>query len=358
MAKLSASAQDGYSGFMRPDTDFSVLKGANVLLTGGTGSFGKKFTETVLKRGEPRRLVVFSRDELKQHEMRQWLPPEKYPAIRYFIGDVRDRDRLYRAFDGIDIVVHAAALKHVPIAEYNPLEFIKTNVLGGANIIDAAIDRKVKKVVALSTDKAANPINLYGATKLCSDKLFVAGNSYSGEGGTRFSVVRYGNVLGSRGSVLPFFLKQRKTGVLSITDPRMTRFWITIQDGVNFVVRSLSIMRGGEIFVPKIPSMRTVDLAKAVAPECRLENVGIRAGEKLHEVMVTEDDARHTVEHEDYYAIIPEFPEWDHDGYKDSKGGRPCAEGFCYASDLNGQQLSVEQLRDLVARISAEGGIE
>jgi len=342
---------------MKPGVDFGLLEGQSVLITGGTGSFGKKLVEIVLKNAQPRRLVVFSRDELKQHEMKQVFSQERFPAMRYFIGDVRDRERLYRAFDGIDIVVHAAALKQVPTAEYNPLEFVKTNVLGAANVIDAAIDRRVKRVVALSTDKAANPINLYGATKLCSDKLFVAANSYSGASGTHFSVVRYGNVLGSRGSVLPLFMRLRNTGVLPITDPRMTRFWITLEQGVHFVLKCLKAMHGGEIFVPKIPSMTTADLARAVAPECRTEVVGIRAGEKLHEVMVTEDDARHTVEHDDCFAIIPEFPWWDHNAYEHRNGGRPCGEGFRYSSETNPQQLTIEQLRDLVATWEA-GALE
>ncbi len=277
-----------------------------VLITGGTGSFGKKLTEVLLTRQPPRKLIIFSRDELKQHEMRQTFSEEKYPCMRYFIGDVRDRDRLYRALDGVDFVIHAAALKQVPTAEYNPLETIRTNVLGAANVIDAAIDRNVQSVVALSTDKAANPINLYGATKLCSDKLFVAGNSYVGsERKTRFSVVRYGNVVGSRGSVVPFFLRMRKTGKLPITDLRMTRFWINLQQGVDFVLESLKRMEGGEIFVPKIPSMRLVDLAKAIAPECKQVEVGIRPGEKLHEVMIPADEARNCLEFDDHFALLP-----------------------------------------------------
>src|SRR6266496_4006300 len=263
-----------------------MLNGKSVLVTGGTGSFGRRFTEIVLDRYKVKKLIVFSRDELKQYEMHAHLGEDRYPNIRYFIGDVRDRDRLYRAFDGVDYLVHAAALKQVPAAEYNPLEAVKTNVLGAANIIDAAIDKNVKKVIALSTDKAANPINLYGATKLCSDKLFVAANSYSGYHKTSFSVVRYGNVVGSRGSVIPFFLQKRSTGVLPITDSRMTRFWITLDQGVEFVIESLERMHGGEIFVPKIPSMNVVDLARALAPECRHEMIGIRSGEKLNETMV------------------------------------------------------------------------
>ena len=255
-----------------------MLNDKNILVTGGTGSFGKKCTETILKRYVPRRLIIFSRDELKQFEMAQVFPNDKFACMRYFIGDVRDKERLYRAFQGVDYVIHTAALKQVPTAEYNPFEAVKTNILGAQNIINVAIDQKVKKVVALSTDKAANPINLYGATKLCSDKLFIAGNAYVGREHTMFSVVRYGNVIGSRGSVIPFFLKQRQTGVLPITDPRMTRFWITLEQGVNFVLASMVRMVGGELFVPKIPSMNIMDLAKAIGPECATEMIGIRPG--------------------------------------------------------------------------------
>ena len=319
-----------------------------VLLTGGTGSFGKHFTRAVLERHKLRKLIIFSRDELKQYEMRTEFPETKYEAIRYFIGDVRDRDRLARAFDGVDIVVHAAALKHVPACEYNPIEAVKTNVLGAANVIDVAIDADVKKVIALSTDKAANPINLYGATKLCSDKLFTAANSYSGYHQTRFSVVRYGNVMGSRGSVIPLFLKMRSHGVLPITDKRMTRFWITLDRGVEFVLQSLERMAGGEIFAPKIPSMRLVDLAGAIAPECELEEVGVRPGEKLHEVIVGEDDARHTLEYDDYYAILPTFHDWDKDAYLERNGGTPCRDGFEYSSQTNDQWLTVDDLRAML----------
>ncbi|HTW92755.1 MAG TPA: UDP-N-acetylglucosamine 4,6-dehydratase (inverting) [bacterium] len=318
-----------------------------ILITGGTGSFGQKFTEIVLSRFKPRKLIIFSRDELKQFEMQGRFSEERYPSIRYFIGDVRDRQRLYRAFDGVDVVVHAAALKQVPAAEYNPSEAVKTNVLGAMNVLDAAIDCGVKKVIALSTDKAANPINLYGATKLCSDKLFVAANSYSGTHSTRFSVVRYGNVVGSRGSVVPYFLNRRATGVLPITDARMTRFWITLEQGVEFVLNSLERMTGGEIFVPKIPSMRITDLARAIAPECKTEVVGIRPGEKLHETMISEDDARHTVEHDDYYAILPVIHSWSAQEYIAENGGKPCPDGFCYSSDKNTQWLSVDELRTM-----------
>jgi len=326
-----------------------MLNDKVVLITGGTGSFGRKFTETVLSGYKPKKLIIFSRDELKQYEMRERFGEDKYRCIRYFIGDVRDRERLYRAFDGVDIVVHAAALKQVPAAEYNPLEAVKTNVLGAANVIDAAIDRNVKKVIALSTDKAANPINLYGATKLCADKLFVAGNHYAGHQGTRFSVVRYGNVVGSRGSVIPFFLSmRRKNGFLPITDPRMTRFWITLDQGVNFVLACLEWMEGGEIFVPKIPSMKILDLAKAIAPECEIRIVGIRPGEKLHEVMVPEDDARHTVEYENHFAIVPSFHDWDVNAHINKKGGMPCPDGFRYSSDTNTKWLSDDELRKII----------
>ncbi|MEW5919766.1 MAG: UDP-N-acetylglucosamine 4,6-dehydratase (inverting) [Bacillota bacterium] len=316
------------------------LEGKKILVTGGTGSFGQAFMENVLQK-DIKKAIVFSRDELKQYEMSQRFSD---PRIRFFLGDVRDKNRLYRAFDGVDIVIHAAALKQVPACEYNPFEAIKTNVLGAQNIIEAAIDRGVKKVIALSTDKAVSPINLYGATKLCSDKLFVAANSYVGEKETRFSVVRYGNVVGSRGSVLPFFQKSRRNGSLPVTDQRMTRFWITLEQGVQFVLDCLSRMHGGEIFVPKIPSMKVTDLARAVAPECEIEYIGIRPGEKLHEVMITEDDARRTLEYETYYVIQPEYPWWKREN---GKGGKPVAEGFKYSSDTNEYWLKVEELREL-----------
>ena len=332
-----------------------MLNDKVILVTGGTGSFGKKFVATVLERFKPRKLIIFSRDELKQFEMRERWSERAFPAIRYFIGDVRDRERLYRAFDGVDIVVHAAALKQVPAAEYNPIEAVKTNVLGAANIIDAAIDKNVEKVIALSTDKAANPINLYGATKLCSDKLFVAANSYSGAHRTRFSVVRYGNVVGSRGSVIPFFLRKRQEGVLPITDPRMTRFWITVEQGVQFVLDSLERMHGGEVFVPKIPSMNIVDLARAIAPECRTELVGIRPGEKLHEVMVPEDDARNTLEYDTYFAILPSFSDWDLNAYlQKNGGGKPCPAEFSYNSGTNSEWLSEADLHRMIQTVIDE----
>lgn len=321
------------------------LDGKNVLITGGTGSFGQRLTATVLDRYRPNRLIIFSRDELKQHDMAQKFRPEDYACLRYFLGDVRDRERLERAFHGVDVIVHAAALKQVPAAEYNPFEFVKTNVMGAQNIINAAIDRGVEKVIALSTDKAANPINLYGATKLCSDKLFVAGNSYSGDVDTRFSVVRYGNVFGSRGSVVPFFKELAKTGgSIPITDSRMTRFWITLQQGVDFVLKCLDLTVGGEIFVPKIPSMKVVDLAKALAPACEPEITGIRPGEKLHETMVPEDDARRTLEFDDYYVIQPDFHWWLKDHHKH---GKTLPEGFHYSSDSNDRWLTIEELREM-----------
>jgi UDP-N-acetylglucosamine 4,6-dehydratase len=335
------------------------LDNMNILVTGGTGSFGKKFVEIVLKRYQPNKLIVFSRDELKQHEMRRRFPEcheSNDSPVRYFIGDVRDKDRLYRAFDGVDIIIHAAALKQVPAAEYNPLETIKTNISGAANVIDAAIDCNVKKVIALSTDKAANPINLYGATKLCSDKLFVAANNYSGYHKTRFSAVRYGNVVGSRGSVIPFFMDMKAKGMIPITDPRMTRFWLTLEQGVNFVLASLDRMHGGEIFVPKIPSMNILDLAEAIAPGCPTKIVGIRPGEKLHEVMVPEDDARHTVAYDEYFAILPAFSGWESEAYMNTNGGKPCPDRFRYSSDSNDRWLSVEQLRMMLQQVEIESG--
>ncbi|MEP9411510.1 MAG: UDP-N-acetylglucosamine 4,6-dehydratase (inverting) [Candidatus Brocadia sp.] len=324
-----------------------MLNDKVVLITGGTGSFGKKATEIILKKYNPQKLIIFSRDELKQFEMAQIYPPEKYPCMRYFIGDVRDKERLYRAFYGVDYIIHAAALKQVPTAEYNPIEAVKTNIIGAENVVNAAIDNNVQRVIALSTDKAAAPINLYGATKLCSDKLFISSNIYSGYHKTRFSVVRYGNVVGSRGSVVPFFKKMRPTGVLPITDPRMTRFWITLEQGVNFVIQCLEMMSGGELFVPKIPSMNIMELAKAIAPECKHEIVGIRPGEKLHEVMIPEDDSRHTLEFNEYYIVEPEFHWWSNDSHI-VNGGKPVKEGFRYASDTNDRWLTTKELREMV----------
>jgi len=326
-----------------------MLNGKSILITGGTGSFGRKFTETVL-REFPRvnRLVIFSRDEMKQFEMEQDFPRNKYPQIRYFIGDVRDPQRIHRAIEGIDIVIHAAALKQVPAAEYNPFECIKTNVLGAQNVIDACLDADVKQVVALSTDKAAAPINLYGATKLCSDKLFVAANNFKGKRDVKFSVVRYGNVMGSRGSVIPFFLKKKRERVLPITDERMTRFNITLEDGVRLVLKALEVMWGGEIFVPKIPSYRIMDVAKAVDSDCRIEIVGIRPGEKLHEEMITATDALNTIEFEDYFVILPSMPLWDIELFTKNFNGHHCVDGFAYNSGTNTDWLSVEQLRELI----------
>lgn len=319
----------------------NILKDKVILVTGGTGSFGKKFIKKALTLAV-KKIIVFSRDELKQYEMKQEFTDER---IRFFIGDVRDKDRLYRAFDGVDIVIHAAAMKHVDACEYNPFEAVKTNIHGAQNIIEAAIDRGVEKVIALSTDKACSPVNLYGATKLASDKLFVAANAYVGEKETRFAVVRYGNVVGSRGSVVPFFKKIKASGKLPITDDRMTRFWITLEQGVQFVLDSLERMYGGEIFVPKIPSMKVTDLAKAIAPECEIEIIGVRPGEKLHEAMIMEDDARHTREFETYYVIQPEFSWWSKE-YQNE--GKALPDGFVYTSDNNIDWLSVNQLRKLI----------
>lgn len=318
-----------------------VLINKTILVTGGTGSFGKKFIKKALEQ-DVKKVIVFSRDELKQYEMKQEFTD---PRVRFFIGDVRDKERLVRAFDGVDIVIHAAAMKHVDACEYNPFEAVKTNIHGAQNIIEAAIDRGVEKVIALSTDKACSPVNLYGATKLASDKLFVAGNSYAGEKKTSFSVVRYGNVVGSRGSVVPFFQKIKETGTVPVTDERMTRFWITLDQGVQFVLDNLERMHGGEIFVPKIPSMRVMDLAKAIAPECNIEIVGIRPGEKLHEAMIMEDDSRQTVEFDDYYIIQPEFPWWSKSF---AEGGKPLAEGFAYTSDNNEDWYSVNKLKEVI----------
>lgn len=326
-----------------------MLNGKSILVTGGTGSFGKKFIETILSDYPGvKRIVVFSRDELKQFEMAQLFPNDKFSQVRYFIGDVRDKDRLNRAFEGIDIVVHAAALKQVPACEYNPFEAIKTNILGAQNIIETALDRGVEKVVALSTDKAAAPINLYGATKLCSDKLFVAANNFKGKRDIKFSVVRYGNVMGSRGSVIPFFLKKKGDGVLPITDERMTRFNITLGDGVKLVLRALDVMWGGEIFVPKIPSYRILDVAQAVDSACRIEIVGIRPGEKIHEEMITATDALNTVEFADYFVILPSMPLWSVENFTARFSGKRCADGFAYNSGTNTDWLSVEQLRELI----------
>lgn len=321
------------------------LNGATILVTGGTGSFGRKFIEIVLRSYQPRRLIVFSRDELKQHEMRQQFPDGDDSPMRYFLGDIRDRDRLYRAFVGVDIVVHAAALKQVPACEYNPFEAIQTNIIGAKNIVDAAIDQGVKRVVAISTDKAVSPVNLYGATKLCAEKLIVRANAYSGASGTLFACVRYGNVVGSRGSVVPLFRQQRASGTVTITDPRMTRFWITLEQGVNLVLYAIAHMQGGEVFVPKIPSMNIMDLARAIAPGCAIQEIGIRPGEKLHEMLISEDEARHTTELDDVYVIYPENPSWP---LKAPEHGRRLPDGFSYTSNTNERWLSVAELRRMV----------
>ncbi|HEY9759841.1 MAG TPA: UDP-N-acetylglucosamine 4,6-dehydratase (inverting) [Oculatellaceae cyanobacterium] len=326
---------------------------SNVLVTGGTGSFGKAFIKRLLDVGPPKKLIVFSRDELKQHEMANELADHR--SLRFFLGDVRDKDRLYRAFQNVDIIVHAAALKQVPAAEYNPLEFIKTNVMGAANIIDAAIDRGVKRVIALSTDKAAGPVNLYGATKLCSDKLFVTANAYAGEGNTKFAIVRYGNVIGSRGSVIPLFLEMKKSGILRLTDRRMTRFWLTLSQGVEFVISCTERMEGGEIFVPKIPSMRLMDLANAIAPNCKHEFIGIRPGEKLHETLVPRDESPWCVEFEDRFVIQPSQLWWNARRYLES-GGTAVPDGFKYSSDSNSQWLTKEELQNLISSATSTIG--
>jgi len=316
---------------------------STVLVTGGTGSFGKRFVDIMLREYRPHKLIVFSRDELKQHEMRQIWRDGTGSPIRYFVGDIRDRDRLYRAMRGVDVVVHAAAMKQVPACEYNPFEAVQTNVHGAQNIIDAAIDTGVKRVIALSTDKAVNPVNLYGATKLVAEKLFVQGNAYVGNApaGTRFACVRYGNVVGSRGSVIPLFLKQRETGRITVTDERMTRFWITLDQGVRFVIRAAEQVAGGEVFVPKIPSMHIMDLVNAIAPGCRVELTGIRPGEKLHESLLSDHEGAHTLEYEDMYVVQPEF-DWSHNERHD---GKPLPDGFRYTSDANSRWLSSDELR-------------
>lgn len=326
-----------------------MLDSKSILITGGTGSFGKAFVETILQRyPKVKRLVIFSRDELKQYEMAQQFRTEDYPQLRYFIGDVRDYDRLRRGLEGIDTVIHTAALKQVPTAEYNPFECIKTNVMGAQNVIEACFEMGVKNVVALSTDKAAAPINLYGATKLCSDKLFTAANNIRGSREIKFSVVRYGNVMGSRGSVIPFFLDKKKTGKLPITDPTMTRFNISLLEGVEMVLWALENARGGEIFVPKIPSYRITDVATAIGPDCQYPVVGIRAGEKIHEEMITASDSFTTVDLGRYFAILPVAAEYTMDEYCQSTGGKPVEKGFAYNSGTNHDFLSVEQLRSLI----------
>jgi UDP-N-acetylglucosamine 4,6-dehydratase (inverting) len=326
-----------------------MLNGLSVLVTGGTGSFGQAFVRTVLRQyPQVRRLVVFSRDELKQYQMMQEFSPKKYECMRYFIGDIRDRSRLTRALEGVDVVVHAAALKHVTAAEYNPFEFINTNVLGSQNLIEACLDNSVKSVVALSTDKAAAPVNLYGATKLCSDKLFVAANNYRGYRDIRFSVVRYGNVLGSRGSVVPFFLERRHAGTIPVTDAEMTRFNISLQQGVDMVLWALESSIGGEILVPKIPSYRIMDVATAIAPDCKIDLVGIRPGEKLHEEMITESDSRNTYDIGKYFAILPSDNEFLMSSFSKKHNPKTVPPGFSYNSRDNKHFLTVNEIRDLI----------
>jgi UDP-N-acetylglucosamine 4,6-dehydratase/5-epimerase len=314
-----------------------------VLVTGGTGSFGKKFVELMLREYHPHKLIIFSRDELKQHDMKN--SGFDHPSLRYFIGDVRDAQRLERALSGVTVVIHAAALKQVPACEYNPFEAIQTNIMGGRNVIDAAINTGVQRILALSTDKAVNPINLYGATKLCAEKMFVQANAYAGAQNTRFSCARYGNVVGSRGSVIPVFLEQRKQGKITVTDPRMTRFWLTLERGVRFVVRCIEQMHGGEIFVPKIPSMKLVEIAEAVAPGCEVEFIGIRPGEKLHEVLVSEDEARNTLELPDMFVIQPAHVWWRKENWQEAL---PLPDGFRYTSDTNPHWLTPEELNELI----------
>ncbi len=323
-------------------------KGQSVLVTGGTGSFGRKFVQVMLSEHQPEKVIVFSRDELKQHEMRE--AGMNDPRLRYFIGDVRDLLRMRRAMEGIDVVVHAAALKQVPAAEYNPIEAIMTNIMGARNVIEAALDNKVKRVMAMSTDKAVNPINLYGATKLAAEKLTVQSNAYAGGKTTRFSCVRYGNVVGSRGSVIPVFQRQREDGHITITDERMTRFWLSIDQGVRFTIRCIEQMQGGEVFVPKIPSTRVVDVAKAIAPDAEVELIGIRPGEKMHEVLVSEDESRHTVDLDDMYVVEPPGALWF--GHEWREKGKPLPEGFSYSSQSNPQTLTVDEIRELVAEKS------
>ena len=326
-----------------------IISNSVILVTGGTGSFGQAFVRKILDEYSPKKVIIFSRDELKQFEMAQKFQHDV--RLRFFIGDVRDETRLKRAFDGVDVVVHAAALKQVPAAEYNPIECIKTNVHGSENIINVAIDSGIRKVIALSTDKAVNPINLYGATKLCSDKLFVAANNYSMTKKTRFSVVRYGNVIGSRGSVIPFFLERKKTGLIPITDERMTRFWISLNQGVEFVIKCLNCMQGGEVFISKIPSMRITDLVAGIAPECKIEIIGIRPGEKLHEIMVPQDEARNTLEFKDFFIIKP-GTEWKSISYDlpyYGEKGVPVSHDFYYASNNNHDWMTIEDLRKCIS---------
>jgi UDP-N-acetylglucosamine 4,6-dehydratase len=320
-----------------------------VLITGGTGSFGRKFAGIVLKHKKPKKLIIFSRDELKQHEMRQDFPDGRSSPVRYFIGDVRDKERLYRAFNDVDVVVHAAALKQVPACEYNPFEAVQTNIIGAKNVLDAAIDKGVDKAIALSTDKAVNPINLYGATKLCAEKMFIQSNTYAGGSGPKFAVCRYGNVVGSRGSVIPLFQKQRITGKVSITDKRMTRFWITLDQGVNFVLRCIEGMHGGEIFVPKIPSMGIEDLATAIAPKAEKQYVGIRPGEKLHEVLISQEESQNVLELDDMYIIQPTYSWWKIENWP---GAKPVTNEFRYGSENNPVSMPTSEIEELAKDIS------
>ena len=325
-----------------------------ILVTGGTGSFGKKFTEYVLKNYNPKKLIIFSRDELKQFEMQQVFGDDKYPAIRYFLGDIRDKDRLYRAFEDVDVVVHAAALKQVPALEYNPFEAVQTNIIGAQNIISAAIDKGVKKVIALSSDKAVVPVNLYGATKLCMEKLFVAANALAGTHVTRFSVVRYGNVIGSRGSVIPVFLRQKVDGRFTVTDDRMTRFWITLERGIALVIKGLEVMKGGEIFIPKLPSARILDVCLAISPECEIAVTGIRPGEKLHETLISVDEARYAYDTGNYYILYLPASGIENDTYL----GETVPEGFVYSSENNDRWLSVSDIRSIIDAQKVNMGLQ
>ncbi len=333
--------------------DLQFLKNTSLLITGGTGSLGNELVRLLLQDASPRRIIILSRDEFKQYTMAEKFHDAR-DVLRFFLGDVRDRDRLHRAFKGVDYVIHAAALKQVPAAEYNPFEFVRTNVLGSENVMDAAIDAGVKHVVAVSSDKAANPVNLYGATKLCLEKVFIAGNSYSGSRETRFAVARYGNVVGSRGSVIPFFLERRRSGVLPITHPEMTRFWITLEQAATFVINALRSMQGGEIFVPKIPSMRIVDLARLIGPDCQQDVIGIRPGEKLHEMLVEPEIGRHTLDCETHYVIQPLLKFWNpgHNGYG---GMRHCSDRFSYASGTNDRWVEREDMKRMLLELDLPG---
>jgi len=336
---------------MKQLRDWDNLRNCRVLITGGTGSLGNELTRLILRHSQTKSVIVYSRDEYKQHVMQSRFTKEEQERLRFFLGDVRDFDRLCRAFEGVDYVIHTAALKQVPAAEYNPFEFVQTNVIGAENVINASLNAGVKRVVALSTDKAANPVNLYGATKLCSDKMMVAGNSYSGKRDTTFSVVRYGNVMGSRGSVVPFFLSKRKDGVLPITDKRMTRFWITLHEAACLVLNALSDMRGGEIWVPKIPSMTMIDLAHVICPDAETPEIGIRPGEKLHEVMIPVDEGSRAVEFDGHYIVRPAFP-WEALSARQDLGGTPCPDRFFYSSENNPQTLSPDQCSRMIADLN------